>query len=428
MQLDALWYNPLLPIRRDAHPGEDKSAAFLTLDPTAPGLEHRAKHRRRLLDLGFYTVGDWAERRDDLCDALVEGARTPPHSWRHLPRDRLIASWPSNDYERTGLKGAMEEVDAVIPRDWITAIKISWGRNESTTKDAAELTALRHFGWPAHPSAPSLPDLTVSSCTKTLVAASEITTEKHKKWRQFYQLLGADEGRAVSATPRRLTRLWKLPWDNHIKETYWSVLYNGLATKDRHLQHVCGCCMCNDAGRLHIFWDCPVAKALRDTIERQLGIPADALAIQHLLLMEPPPGTLTARPAEQLVWDVVCLAAIDALRRTHDAGYSRWFHIPPTPDNPHEDDQVDPDLDPDPDPPDPGFVTPQRDPRKMPTQQAIRLVRTSFWAHLHDFCTTAPVAASMKEALQEAQAERNAQHLFFMKVLDNGSTLEVRRI
>ena len=94
---------------------------------------------------------------------------------------------------------------------------------------------------------------------------------------------------------------------------------------------------------------------------------------------------------------VVCLAAIDSLIRTHKAGYSVWQQH-------------------------------RANPNKMATDSAIRLARTRFWQHLHDFCLTAPLPAATRERLLRKQGQHDGSHLHFVHVATDATrTLSVRR-
>ena len=115
-------------------------------------------------------------------------------------------------------------------------------------------------------------------------------------------------------------QLWRLKWDNTFKEVYWRLVVNGLATAERmHLQHcrcVCGSVAGGPPGRRHHFWDCPVAQAVVEEMQRQLvgWFPA-VLQPQHVLCMVCPVavGGQGAPAMHKGVWRVVCLAAINAM-------------------------------------------------------------------------------------------------------------------
>jgi hypothetical protein len=115
-------------------------------------------------------------------------------------------------------------------------------------------------------------------------------------------------------------QLWKLKWDNTFKEVYWRLVVNGLATAERMHMHdcvcVCGPVVDGQLDRQHHFWTCPVAQAVVDVLQHQLGgwFPS-ALQPQHVLCMlcPAPVGVATTRVLHKGVWRVVCLAAINAM-------------------------------------------------------------------------------------------------------------------
>lgn len=122
---------------------------------------------------------------------------------------------------------------------------------------------------------------------------------------------------AVNAAQRQL---WRVRWDNSYKEVYWRLILNGLACGER-LHQDAGECVCGPrpsglpAGRHHHYWDCPVAQSVSEAMMQQLsgGWCVGALRPYHVLLMERPRGVSTARTLHKGVWQVVCLAAINAM-------------------------------------------------------------------------------------------------------------------
>ena len=118
----------------------------------------------------------------------------------------------------------------------------------------------------------------------------------------------------VAAVEAAQRALWKLRWDNHFKEIYWRLAYDGLATSQR-LRQEDQSCACGSAGpgRRHHFWDCPVAAAVRQEVQRGLAAAwaSGALRPSHVWTMRQPTGV--SRALHTGVWRVVCLAALCAM-------------------------------------------------------------------------------------------------------------------
>lgn len=108
-----------------------------------------------------------------------------------------------------------------------------------------------------------------------------------------------------------LARLWAVRWENQHKDAFWRLTVDAIPLVGN--SHVCRPaprCRCGAAmapsPRAHCFWDCPVAVAVRAELAREVGGPVTRA---DLWLARPPQGV--AAP----VWDVVCLAAVEAIER-----------------------------------------------------------------------------------------------------------------
>ena len=107
-------------------------------------------------------------------------------------------------------------------------------------------------------------------------------------------------------------KLWALPWDNKRKVAYWRLTLDALPTAARrHAQgEPCNCgVMMPD--RAHHYWDCPVARAVRQELSRGLNHGGGQYPLQrhHVWLCRRP-----SRPDLHAgVWMVVCLAAVLAM-------------------------------------------------------------------------------------------------------------------
>ena len=127
---------------------------------------------------------------------------------------------------------------------------------------------------------------------------------------------------AQRALEAAMKQLWQLPWDNDRKEVLWRLTVNGVRGAGGHdiaLPGPCGCGWAGpspgDAGcrarqwRLHHFWGCPVAEAVRKELSAALGAARGSLTCAHVWLLRPPPDVCP------WVWPVVCAAALEAMER-----------------------------------------------------------------------------------------------------------------
>ena len=105
---------------------------------------------------------------------------------------------------------------------------------------------------------------------------------------------------------------WRLKWENVEKEAFWRLAVDGVRGANTRVQPfkcLCGCGAVEAAeARAHAFWDCPVATAIRGTIEAALQPHAPTVSRASVWLSQPPPQI-----KEVGVWLVVCLAAISAM-------------------------------------------------------------------------------------------------------------------
>ena len=101
-------------------------------------------------------------------------------------------------------------------------------------------------------------------------------------------------------------RLWRIPWAGLVKEPFWLLAYDAIPTPARvhQAERTCGCGVLG-ADRVHQFWTCPAAAAVRMEIVNTAGL----VALHHseVWLAICPTGL------DPGVWDVVCLAAIAAM-------------------------------------------------------------------------------------------------------------------
>jgi hypothetical protein len=136
----------------------------------------------------------------------------------------------------------------------------------------------------------------------------------------YYALASAGEelppAAAVADVQTVLRRLWKVKWSNFAFVPFLLLALDGWPTAAR-MGNVDDRCVCGEApcpGRAHILFDCPgagraVGAAVAGELTGAWAPAGGALRPQHLLLARPPNTALNS-----YVWDVVCLAAVGAIR------------------------------------------------------------------------------------------------------------------
>lgn len=161
---------------------------------------------------------------------------------------------------------------------------------------------------------------------------------------------------------RLLQAAWALKWDNHRKEVLWRLMLDALPTAERMHQHqqTCACgVVC--PGRLHHYWECPVAQAVVTLLNDQLhmsGVQADVFR-PHVWLARSPCTAVYAG-----VWLVVSLAALlsmDKGRKLLFAWAQRMTQQPPA--SQHQ----------------------ALEQQQRHVLLASKLARATFWDMLHDF-------------------------------------------
>ena len=297
----------------------------------------------------------------------------------------------------------------VIPAEWRAA---AWRCGGEVSRAGgpvhmdcwlAQHPALAALGWqhPAGTSTP-LPDLTVRLGTRLQLEQpgqpGQPTAEEQRRERlaTFAALAGAPTNAAAAPQPTRpaetthqtqppeaqahadqvlrmLARIWKLNWDNSHKEVLWRLAVNGLPLASRMRGGGPKPCSCGHAtpDRRHHFWECPVAVAVVDSMQAQLGVRRN-ITCRNLWLAEPPANVHAG------MWDVVCLAALVAM----DSGRRLMTRIILTARE--QNSQLTPGL----------------------TQHAAQHAVARFWDLLQDFCTVGLAPATW-------QAQLSGEHPFF---------------
>jgi hypothetical protein len=140
---------------------------------------------------------------------------------------------------------------------------------------------------------------------------------------------------AAQRVPRLLAGLWRLFWENGVKATYWLAVLDGIKCGERvsHSATATQCHLCDGAeshGRLHVFWRCVGAQAVRIALRAELarlGV-GGPLRRRHLWLMQRP-----SRAIHTDIWRVVCLAAFAGMEKGRCAA---WLVPRSAPHLPHD--------------------------------------------------------------------------------------------
>ena len=128
----------------------------------------------------------------------------------------------------------------------------------------------------------------------------------------------------------RIGKVWRLPWENKHKETWWRLLLNGVAGAGGHDIGLKGACPCGWAPaahlssrdraaeqRAHVFWHCRTACEVRKVLTHNL--PAGVqLQPYNLWLLQPPTPDI-----HWGVWAVVGLAALEAMASARKCMWAR---------------------------------------------------------------------------------------------------------
>jgi hypothetical protein len=293
-----LWGNPFLP--------SPSSAVLAGLEESVAGGFFYA---------GLRSVGD-ALRLQPALAAAARGHRAYQDGvWHPL----LQGSYHFPNRER--LQDLLPALLAAVPAGWAAAPGVTACVADGSFAGAglqAEAVGLLlpRLGWLAPGGgACTLRSLTVRVATSLQLEAVQQERARRHQLVELAARAAAPPAAApaAGALPRALQALWRVRWDNRRKEAYWRLLLDALPTPARlHVADAARACPCGGAGaaegdRQHHFWHCAAAQAVAAQL-RGAAAPAQ-LHMHHVWLVVAPPG-VNAR-----VWPVVCLAAVDAMRR-----------------------------------------------------------------------------------------------------------------
>jgi len=187
-----------------------------------------------------------------------------------------------------------------------------------------DISSLPSLSWPHPSSTPSrpLPPLHPVSPipVRLLYDCLSIPDSRSRKrvHDAFHRLASVETAPSSSSTPptlpRALRRAWRHPCPNSLKLTYWLLTSNSIpggSIPPPHWRCPCSPQPPTSPSRLHSFWECPVALAVRETISTAILhtlTPQPSLHRSSLWLLTPPHPSVNEH-----FWTLVCLAALSAM-------------------------------------------------------------------------------------------------------------------
>ena len=194
------------------------------------------------------------------------------------------------------------------------------------------LTASLEFA----PGAPSLPleqlqwrqlkGASVGEVIPVRAITSALTADLTRQREQKHAAFAAEAvGKAAETANEEVVvlrgafkRVWKSKVDNRLKEVFFRIAGHAISG-GRVPAWTCPCTPGVVLGaansRVHSFWICPVAVAIRAELERVLQQPVSR---PEVWLLQPPAARV--RPE---IWDLVCLAALGAMEHGRRLGWAR---------------------------------------------------------------------------------------------------------
>lgn len=191
----------------------------------------------------------------------------------------------------------------------------------------AFLATASTLGWSTQDIArPLLPCIQVMNVARTTTQLSYQITLARTQAHTAYVQQAMDRAprepdivQLLSSLRRSLSTVWRLPWETEHKESLWRLAVNGIPGAGGAgicFTHPCPCGFIltpyqrrhnqSHQHRLHSFWNCPIANAVRQQLQTQLGTPH--LNRAAVWLLQPPAPYVNTG-----VWQVVCTAAISAM-------------------------------------------------------------------------------------------------------------------
>ena len=305
---------------------------------------------------------DFHTRQTKLFSAIF-GAR--PRPFLPIGLGHMFSNWTparSDELQRpdsaSQLRRTVSGMWAAIPSDWSMAVLHAMpsrlaplgtlvpGLPDWRNSEGAVRIILDRLGWghgrqrvllvgdgdsssvQEEQAAQTPPPLSVRAGTRLLLGS--VQAQRRLAWTRFVVGAFSAEDAAdvpaatVEAAADRLSAsmriLWKLPWENERKETFWRLAINGVPAAGGHDIVPPGPCPCGWHGphsgedqphramqqQIHVFWSCPIAAAVRRSVSSALP-PETQLPCSALWLLQAPPGIHSG------VWSVACAAAVEAI-------------------------------------------------------------------------------------------------------------------
>lgn len=216
----------------------------------------------------------------------------------------------------------VSDLVAAIPESWRTAAAAAPAAGSRVSGVEVVQSLMGRIGWghPLHPGqSVKLLGLTVKDAT--VLQMQPVLMARQMKHDAFLEdaCQGVPAPHVLLHMQRELKvlfdNLWGLQWDNARKELFWRLAVDGLPTSAR--MHMLGeSCACGAVapGRLHHYWECPVAQAVIGVVNAHLPM-QQGVSRCHLWLSKVPGGSAL----HSGVWMVVCQAALGGMdkgRRT----------------------------------------------------------------------------------------------------------------
>jgi hypothetical protein len=365
-----LWANPIFTASQDWAWFDQQRSVVVGLESmVAAGLLQLPK----LQSLGQAVL--ISSELDRVCALLGLSAQRSAYE-----RD-IWGPWLRNKPQYADRQLARQHVQALlalVPQVWLTSARAhlatAYAAGESTAQLSsvtpgdlllARETLCADLGW-QRPGGDAdnvirLADLTVATATTLQrLRALDAIAPRHAAFLDSVRTLdGLPAGAQLPIVQLVLCRWWGVRVANTYKEAAWRLALNAFLTAQR-MQLATGCAACSVVGPgvEHHFWTCPVAVAVREEVESQLRAfqlfaAGASLPCRALWLACAP-----HRDVHQLVWDMVCLAAIHAFEHGRRVAWA---------------------------------VSHQLDVHVLVEQVAVRAAVGGFWDALADFAATAKV-------------------------------------